>query len=184
MSYPLPGFLIVLSTFMHCGPPDGVLGVVGNVMAPRPRPIRSMRAAARRTHPPRARPLSCVEKKGTFNTSQSTSPDTVPTKRSLQNCTAPKRNAGGLARRHLTQCALPFVPSTLDGGMGRSTFILKRVGQSCPPSLFRKCATSTYTQALPQRLRELSRQGANKMSWRHCSLQDRVWQPLVRGSQT
>lgn len=148
MSHPLPGFLIVLSTFMHCGPPDGVFGCRWKChgSSATPDTIDESRCPSD-TPLARTASLLCGEKGDNFH-----QPEHVPRRCSYQtfttNCTAPKWNAGvGQAGslRHLTQCALPFVPSALDGGMGCSTFILKRVGQSWTPPLCSANAPQAHT---------------------------------------
>lgn len=64
--------------------------------------------------------------------------------------------------------------------MGCSTFILKRVGQSSLPRPVPQLRHKHTHGRYPNACRGLSRQGANKMSWRHCSTQDRVYQARVR----
>lgn len=123
-----------------------------NVMAPQPCLIRPMRAAACQTPPLRAQPISSVEKRGPIHL-----PEHVPRHCSYQTltkyCTVPKAEWGSnrdeiVEKSH--QCALPLVLSTTDGGMGCSTFILKRVGQrSFPRSVPQLRHRHTLTGATP-----------------------------------
>lgn len=134
--------------------------------------VRQMGAASCRTLPPRAQPFSPLWRKGDI-VSQ---PEHVPRYCSYQTlttyCTGTQAERGLpdeiVGKSH--QCALPFVLYAWDWGMGSSTSILKRVGQSSLPRPVPQLRHKHTHGRYPNACRGLSRQGANKMSWRHCSL--------------
>lgn len=87
----------------------------------------------------------------TFSPTRGTSPDAIPIRRSLHTIRYPSGTGADQtgSLRSLTNAATHSSRLTWDGVMGCSTDILKRVGQSSPPALFRNCATSTRTGATP-----------------------------------